>query len=119
MEKKITCIICPIGCDITVRGEGDQIESVEGHTCKRGDVYARAEFIHPERILTSTAKVEHASVPLVSVRSNRPVPKEKLFDCMQQIRALTLCAPVQRYSVLISNILDTGADIVATGDVPE
>ena len=53
-EQKITCIICPVGCDITVRGKGDQIQSVEGCSCKRGDTYARSEFVHPSRILTTT-----------------------------------------------------------------
>lgn len=116
MEKEITCIICPIGCIIRVCGEGEAIASIEGHTCKRGETYARAEFRHPERILTSTAKVEGAKVPLVPLRSNKPLPKEKQMDCMKEIAALSLRAPIKRYDLLIANILGTGVDIVATGD---
>ncbi|MEM1483895.1 DUF1667 domain-containing protein [Oscillospiraceae bacterium PP1C4] len=116
-EKKIICIVCPIGCNITVQGEGDQIELMEGFTCKRGEEYARNEFIHPVRILTSTAKVEGSCVPLVPVRSNKPVPKELLFDCMNEIRKLNVKAPVYCQDVLIPNILGTGIDIVATGCV--
>ena len=113
-EKRITCIICPIGCEITVCGEESRIDSIAGNTCKRGEAYARDEFIHPARILTSTVKVTGADVPLVAVRSSKPIPKELLLDCMEQIRKLEVKAPVKRYDPLIPNILGTGADIVAT-----
>lgn len=117
MEKIITCTVCPMGCRITVKGEGERIDSVEGYTCPRGEQYARAEFVHPVRILTSTALVEGcAAGPLVAVRSSKPVPKELLAGCMEQIHALKLATPVHRYDVLIPNILGTGADIVATGE---
>ena len=116
-EKKITCIICPIGCEITVQGEGDRIDSITGNTCKRGETYARSEFTHPTRILTSTAKVVGADVPLVPLRDYAPVPQELLFDCMAEIQKLEVKAPVKRYDVLIPNILGTGIDIVATGNV--
>lgn len=116
-EKKITCIVCPIGCNITVCGEGDKIECIKGFTCKRGEEYARNEFINPVRILTSTVKVEGANIPLVPVRSNKPIPKQLLFKCMEEIRKLNVKAPVHRYDIMISDILGTGADIVATGNV--
>ncbi|WP_312692239.1 DUF1667 domain-containing protein [Caproiciproducens sp.] len=116
-EKKIICTVCPIGCNITVRGGGEQIKSMEGFGCKRGEAYARSEFIHPVRILTSTAKVEGCKIPLVPVRSSKPVPKELLFKCMNEIRGLYVKAPVHRYDVLIPNILETGVDIVASGTV--
>ena len=116
-EKKVTCIICPIGCEITVKGEGEKIASIEGYTCKRGEAYARSEFTHPTRILTSTAKVVGSDSPLVPLRSSAPIPQELLFACMDEIRKLEVKAPVKRYDVLIENILGTGIDIVATGNV--
>lgn len=116
-EKIITCTVCPMGCAITVKGEGGTILSVTGHTCPRGERYARDEFVHPVRILTSTALVEGcAAGPLVAVRSNKPIPKELQAACMKEIHALRLSVPVRRYDVLIENILSTGADIVATGE---
>ena len=116
-QKKIICTVCPIGCNIIVRGEGEQIESMEGFGCKRGEAYARSEFSHPVRILTSTVKVEGGNAPLVPVRSSEPVPKDLLFKCMDEIRNLDVKAPVDRYDVLISNILGTGIDIIASGTV--
>ena len=114
-ERVITCITCPVGCDITVRGGDNRITAMEGNQCKRGEEYARAEFFHPARILTTSVKVEGASAPLVPVRSDKPIPKKLLFACMEEIKAVTVTAPVSRYDVIIADILGTGANICATG----
>ena len=117
IEKVITCITCPVGCDITVRGEGEKISGMEGYQCKRGEEYAHNEFIHPVRILTTIVKVDGGNAPLVAVRSDKPVPKELLLDCMQKIKTVRVKSPVRRYDVIIPNILGTGANMVATGEV--
>lgn len=114
-ETIITCIVCPVGCRITVVGDGGAVASLEGAQCARGDAYARDEYTLPVRILTSTVRVAGAEPPLAPVRSNRPVPKKSLFDCMADIRRLTLAAPVRAGDVIIRDICGTGADIVATG----
>jgi CxxC motif-containing protein len=118
-EKIITCIVCPQGCAITVKGEGDPantVLSMTGQGCKRGEEYARNEFIHPLRILTSTVKVSSSGVPLVAVRTSKPIPKELLFKGMEEIRKVKAAVPVKRGDVIIPNILGTGADIIATGE---
>lgn len=118
-EEKIICITCPIGCNITVRGDGDTIESIEGQQCARGLTYAKDEFTHPVRILTTVAKVLKGGPahPLVSVRSEQPIPKDKMLGIMDEIRNVTLTAPIRRGDVVIENILGTGTNIVATADV--
>ena len=117
MTKDIICTVCPTGCTIHVEGENGNITKIEGFSCPRGKVYAENEFISPVRILTSTAKVKGAKTPLVAVRSKTPVPKDKLFDCMEEIRKLELSAPVSRGDVLIKDVCKTGVDIIATGEV--
>lgn len=117
MTKEIICTVCPTGCTIHVEGENGNITKIEGFSCPRGKVYAENEFTAPVRILTSTAKIKNAKTPLVAVRSKTPVPKEKLFDCMVEIRKLELTPPVNRGDVLIKNICDTGVDIIASGEV--
>jgi CxxC motif-containing protein len=114
--KKITCITCPQGCEILVDGEGETINSMTGQGCKRGDEYARNEFIHPLRILTSTVLLIGSPTPLVAVRSNKPIPKELLLKSMGEIRAARAKVPVKRGDIIIPNILGTGADIIASGD---
>ncbi len=116
MTKEIICTVCPTGCTITVEGEGKNITKIEGFTCPRGKQYAENEFISPVRILTSTAKITGTKSPLIAVRSKTPVPKDKLFCCMDEIRKLELKAPVHRGDILISNVCGTGVDIVASGD---
>ncbi len=117
MKKEIICTVCPRGCHIEVEGEGEKILSVNGYACKRGLEYASAEFAHPVRILTTTVKIEGIENDLLPVRSNKSVPKEKLFDCMEIIRATKVKLPVKRYDVIISDICSTGVDIVATATV--
>ena len=51
---------------------------IEGHSCKRGEVYAREEFVSPKRILTTTIRVESGFLPLIPVRSDKLLPKERL-----------------------------------------
>ncbi len=116
-SRDITCIICPRGCTVSVSGEGEEIDSIRGQQCRRGEEYAREEFICPSRILTSTVIVEKKEgIRMMPVRSDRPVPKALMKECMGEIRKLRVKAPVHRYDVLLPDILGTGADIVATGD---
>ncbi len=114
-SKTITCTTCPIGCSIVVEGDGTTVTSMEGAACVRGTKFATAEYTHPERILTSLVKVEGSEVPLAPIRSVRPVPKELLFQCMDEIRAVVLPKPVKAGDVVIANICGTGVDMVATG----
>ena len=117
--KNLTCIVCPRGCTLTVTLDSDlenPVVSVEGQGCKRGLEYASAEFAHPVRILTTLVKLDGQN-DLLPVRSNKPLPKEKLFDCMAAICAAEVKLPVARYDVIIPNICGTGVDIVATKSV--
>ncbi len=114
MKKEIICTVCPRGCHIQVEGEGDTIVAVEGYSCKRGLEYGKTEFAHPVRILTTTVKLEGVQNDLLPVRSNQPLPKEKLLDCMAVIRDTKVKLPVMRYDVIVPNICGTGVDIVAT-----
>ena len=113
-EKIITCIICPSSCRITVKGEGDTIDSVEGFLCKRGEEYAKAEFLHPERNLTAIVKAENYKTPVVSVRTSKPIPKDKQMECMEIIRNIVVQPPFAVGKVVYENILGTGADIILT-----
>ena len=117
MKKEIICTVCPRGCHIRVDGDGENVTTVEDYGCKRGLEYASAEYAHPVRILTTTVKMEGVDNDLLPVRSSKPLPKEKLFACMEVIRGTTTPLPVKRYDVVIPNICDTGVDILATKTV--
>lgn len=114
MNRELTCVACPLGCSVTVEYTDTEILSVTGNTCKRGEAYAKTEITNPTRSLTSSVKVNGGIHPVVPVKSNKPVPKTMLFDCMKVINSVSVDAPVELGQVIIENILDTGADIVAT-----
>ncbi|MBQ6021475.1 MAG: DUF1667 domain-containing protein [Clostridia bacterium] len=116
MKRDLICVACPLGCPITVEYEGTEVFSVTGNTCKRGDAYARTEVVNPTRSLATSVKVNGGVHPVVPVRSSQPVPKSMMFDCMKVINAASVDAPVRIGQVIIPNILDTGADIIATNN---
>lgn len=109
-ERNMTCIICPMGCSITVKMEGDAITEITGNTCKRGAAYAEAEVIHPERTLTTTMLCNDGQ--MLSVKTDRPIPKAKLMDCMARINAHTVVLPVSIGDILLQDVF--GCNIVAT-----
>lgn len=117
MEKReLICIGCPMGCPLVVELEGSDVVSVKGHTCKRGEVYARKEVTNPTRIVTSTVKVEGGKVDMVSVKTRDDIPKGKIFECVKALKGVTVKAPVHIGDVIVANVADTGVDIVATKD---
>ena len=116
MDREIICTVCPRGCHILVKGDGKNIESIEGYGCKRGEVYAQSEYVNPVRILTTTVKVSDKD-ELLPVRSNAPISKSKILECMEVIKGVYVKAPIKRYDVVVKDILGTGVDIVATKDL--
>ena len=108
----LICITCPKGCHLTVDEENDY--KVTGNACPRGAEYGRNEMLHPVRVITSTVKIEGADIARLPVKTDRPLPKEKMFDCMQLINSLSAKSPVKVGEVLAGTILGTDVNIVAT-----
>ena len=117
MEKNIICTVCPRGCSVVVDGDISGVKSVNGYGCKRGLEYATAEFINPCRILTTLVKINGDENSVLPVRSNKPIAKDKIFECMQVIKKASVNLPVEMHQVIIKNILETGVDIVATKEI--
>ena len=113
-QKNLTCICCPLGCQVTVELENGEVVSVTGNTCKRGDDYVRKEVIAPTRIVTSTIKVSGGNAPMVSVKTGSDIPKSKIFDCVKVLKEMTVQAPIAIGEVVLENVAGTGVDIVAT-----
>ena len=116
MMDKITCILCPKGCSIEKREEGNETKYI-GYGCSRGLEYAKDEFTQPKRILTTTIHVKGGELEFLPVRTDKPIPKRLLFDAMAILRKIEVTAPVEVCFVVVKNILDTGADVIATRKV--
>ena len=107
-ERELTCICCPLGCQITAVTENKTVVSVSGNHCPRGAKYAEAEILHPVRIVTTTVPVTGGTQPRVSVKTK---------NCIRQLKDVHADAPVEIGDVLLENVAGTGADIVATASV--
>lgn len=115
MTREMTCIVCPKGCTIKIELDGKNILSIEGHTCKRGEVYAKNECIAPMRTLTTTASVQGGGV--VAIKSDNTIPKELLFKAMEVVNTLRVPADTPMGTVVVENILGTGANIITTAPI--
>ncbi len=118
ITKNITCICCPIGCELQVNQTNEEF-TVIGNKCLRGKKYAHDEITHPKRIITSTIKIIGSNYPVISVKTTQPVPKEKIFTIMEILASLEVIAPIYIGDILLKNIANTTADIVATKTVIE
>ena len=107
----IICITCPKGCHLSVDEENGY--AVTGNSCPRGAEYCKNELLHPVRVVTSTVRIDGAMLPRLPVKTDRPLPKEKMFDCMALIDSITVQSPVKVGQVLAANILGTDVNIVA------
>lgn len=112
--KNLTCIMCPIGCQITVDVAADGSMSVTGNTCKRGEVYAKQEVTSPQRVVTALFPLSGGGV--VPCKTKGTVPKDRIFDVLKEIQAHKTTVPVSVGQVLIENVLGLGVEIVATAD---
>lgn len=113
MTRNLTCIVCPMGCQITVELDGaKRVVSVNGHTCKRGEQYANTECTAPRRTLTTTVAVEGGGV--ISVKTDGTVPKELMLECMALINGVRVAPDIPLGTIVIENILDTGINVVTT-----
>jgi len=117
MKREMICVACPLGCSLNVDvDDNGKVTSVTGNTCKRGEKYAIDECTNPVRMLTTTMKVNGGSLPVISVKTSAPIPKEKMFECMKEINKEVVDAPIKMGAVLISNICETGVDVVASNE---
>ena len=113
----LICIGCPLGCPLTVEMEGNEVKSVAGNTCPRGDAYAKKELTNPTRIVTSTVRVAGGKLAMVSVKTESDIPKGKIFDCVKALKDIEVKAPVKIGDVIVENVAGTGVNIIATKNV--
>ena len=113
----IQCIGCPIGCGGEVVVENGAVAEMSGFTCNKGLAYAAEEVVSPKRMVTTTVRVSGGGLALLPVVSATPVPKERIFDCLRLLRGVTVVAPVDEGTVVVSDALGLGVDFRAARDV--
>lgn len=113
---EMICICCPLGCRMTVEKKGEGY-AVTGNTCKRGEAYAIAEMTAPERMVTSSVKIEGGDCAMLSVKTDKPIAKPLIFDALKALKAVSATAPVKIGDVVLENVLGTGVSFVASRTV--
>lgn len=113
-SRNLICIGCPKGCFLTAERKPDGSLHVTGNTCKKGEEYARNEMTAPKRTVTSVIKTAGGGNKVVSVKTKEEIPKENIWDCMEEIKRTAVQMPVKVGDVLIKNVANTGVDVVAT-----
>ncbi len=108
------CIECPEGCALEISARNGKITEVKGGKCPKGETYAVSEVENPLRILTSTVLARGLSLILVPVRTNKPIPKSRMFDAVKETRKIRLDKPVSCGAIIIKNFLELGVDLIAT-----
>lgn len=109
MTREMTCIVCPMGCQLEVDIKNGIVTSVKGNTCKRGEEYAKTECVNPQRTVTSTVLCDNGE--LLPVKTDRPVKKEDVFLVMETINNTVAHLPVKIKDVIIENVC--GSNIIA------
>jgi len=116
-EQTIICIGCPLGCNVTLKiDKKGEVEGLTGNQCKEGREYVIAEYQAPVRIFTATVLTETAG-RLLPVRTDKPVHKGQLKELMGAVAKLRMAPPVKAGQVLVHNILGTGANLIASGNI--
>lgn len=109
---KMNCTMCPMGCEMTV-SKLKSGYSVKGNNCKRGEIYALQEITAPKRVVTAILKTRDSGV--LSVKTTDGVPKEKVMSVIKEIAKLKVIS-AKLGDVVITNVLNTGVNVVVTSN---
>lgn len=116
------CTTCPSECALTIEtcideNRVEHVLSVQGNRCARGRKFAEQEVIRPMRILATTIVVRGGDEKLLPVRTARPIPRDLHLRAMRDIRHASVTAPVHMGDVVMSDLLGTGVDLIASMNV--
>ena len=101
MKRELTCIGCPMGCRLTAEFNGTEVTEVTGNGCA---------------MVTALVRVVGMERPL-SVKTEAPIEKRLVFDCLAALGAVAVAPPVRIEDVILENVLGTGVNVVATEDI--
>ena len=115
---RMTCISCPLGCDLEVCQTGDAIE-IEGNRCKKGVDYASQELTNPMRSITTTVKTSFRDVPRLSVKTDGEIPLKDMYAFMAEINAIEVAERLRPGDMVKAGLLGSEVNLIATCDMSE
>ncbi|QTX32069.1 DUF1667 domain-containing protein [Aminithiophilus ramosus] len=118
--REFVCVVCPNGCLLSLEISAEKpakLLSLSGQGCPRGEIWARQEIENPLRTIASSVLVADGDFPLVSVRTDAPIPLASVPAVMAEIRRLSVEAPVRIGDVLLAGPAGTACNVIATRSV--
>ena len=70
-----------------------------------------------KEIFTTIVRIKGGKSNVVSVKSTKPIAKNRWIECSKALSRLYIGAPSKIGDVVCKNILNTGVDIVCTKNV--
>ena len=135
--KTLICIVCPMGCSLTVEegsleADGFPVLTITGNRCPRGAVYAREEIRAPRRVVTATCGVRADSpagldagaaggreIPRrLPVKTSVPCPREKIPALLADIYRTAVSLPVKLGDTVLSDWQGSGINVIAVRNLP-
>ncbi len=110
---EMVCIVCPNGCRLEVINSNGEV-IVSGAKCKRGEAFAKNEITCPTRSVTSSVKTSVEGYPVLSVRTDGEIPKDKIFDLIALLSKITLDKKVPIGTIILRNVFGTNVNVITT-----
>lgn len=120
VSGEFVCVVCPNGCAIDaefVRGEAPRLISAVGARCARGDKWVKQEIEEPMRTIATSVLVRGGDWPCASVRTQSPIPLEKVPGVMDALRGVVIDAPLRIGQIVVKNPAGTETNVIVTRNV--
>ncbi|HOK62382.1 MAG TPA: DUF1667 domain-containing protein [Soehngenia sp.] len=112
MNDLFNCNGCKNNCSIEIIKDGNRI-TYNGYKCSKGLSYAKLNSSEESKIVTARAILTNGKMSKIPVRTTTEIPCDLIADVIQTIENTKVQAPIEKGTVIIKNILGTGADVVA------
>ncbi len=109
--KNLTCVECPMGCQIEAGVENGVAVYVKGNSCPRGKLYAENEVVRPQRVLTTSVRCEGGK--MLPVKTDKPIPRDMMLELMKVINNVHPKLPISTGDIVIKDLFE-GANLIAT-----
>jgi len=87
---------------------------VEGNKCDKGREFAYSEMSNPSRTLTTTVRTKFPGVPVLSVRTDGEIPRDKLMTAMRELSEVIINEELGCGDTVVENIAKTGVSVIVT-----
>lgn len=114
MKKQLTCIVCPNGCRLEIDATSHE---VSGNKCLRGVTFAINELTNPTRSITTTVRTTLFEYPVISVRTDGEIPKDKISDLLALLKDIIVTDYLPVNTIIIHNIFGTNINVITTANM--